>query len=186
MSQERAREEKLLGKLQWLTERSKRDYKGNPPPFENRKTRQTVEADRQRIEAKRAGDTRFRPFWHGPPTLAEDAARLSHLHGCVSDKFSAPARNAQRNQETVGSCLIWNDAVPVPCKAKAGKPSLTSHHTAATDACSINCMSPAEKAAAYRSIIIKHPKVRKDSIANHHDRWQRGTQLCGVMLTHPK
>lgn len=171
-------EQKLLAKLDWLTERAKRDYKGNPPPFEKGKTRQGVERALKKAEAKLGGDLRgFRPFWHGPPQLCEQAVPLRHLKGAEMSQFS---RTPRPQGDTVRSCLVWDGAPPPPKPRRAYSQS----HTACTDSFSISCMTPAERASAYRNIILQHPKVRPGSIAAHHDRWSRGTQLSGVLLTH--
>eukprot|EP00796_Vickermania_ingenoplastis_P001267 gene1267-725_t len=167
-------DEKLLTKLQWLNERSRRDYKGNPPPFEQRKTRRTVNAARRNEERQMAGEGRFLPFWHGQTPLAADAAPSSHLHGCINEKFSTPRPNAEDGG--VRSCLVWNSNPPPPPQRK-DPPKHSS--CARTDSYSINCMPPAERAAAYRDLMLRHPKIRPHSIAVHQDRWARGTQLGG-------
>lgn len=181
MQVQQAQEEKLISKLQWLNERAKRDFKGNPPPFEPRKNRQTVELARKMDHSKRAGDAGFLPFWHGPPNLSQDAVPLRHLHGCDSSKFRNKQRSSHDSSANVHTCLIWNSSPPPPPRTRVPpKPS----NTARNDSYSIKCMPPEERAAAYRDILFKHPKVTRESIDAHHDRWSRGTQLGGVMLTH--
>lgn len=177
---EKAVQEKLVAELQWWGEQSKRDYKGNPPPFENRKSRQSVEEEKEKVKSKLAASEGFLPFWHGAPKLSEDAVPLRHLRG--SFYSSSSGRNAARRRtagsESVAQCLNWvgnskrsgQEVSLNRCKQfHSSSPIWDSH--------SISCMTPAERATAYREIILKSPKFTPSSVQIHHDRWCRESQL---------
>lgn len=178
---DRALEEKLIAELDWLVERSKRDYKGNPFPFEKRKNRQLVEEERRKVASKLAGDSDFLPFWHGQKSLAEDAVPLHHLcgvHNTNTKKISSPGSGTSAS-ESVATCLNWagngNSAaqeVPAPKFRRRLQPS-----SPIWDSHSISCMTPAERATAYREIILKYPKLKRESLQILHNRWNRESQL---------
>lgn len=173
-------DQKILGKLRWLCERSKRDYKGNPSQFEERKTRQTVEQSRQVRLEKNASEAKFLPFWHGPPSLAEDSVPLTHLRRSC---HFAGRSSIRADNVTVRDCLVWQ-AGSLPTERKQKKQSAPMTNEVFNDPCSINCMSPAERAEALRRIRASHPKVNHKSIEMHYNRWQSGSQLQGRMLLH--
>ncbi|CCW65325.1 unnamed protein product [Phytomonas sp. EM1] len=80
-------QESLLSRLHWLIERSKNDFKGNPPPFEQPKDRKLVEREKQRRANVLAAPERFLPFHHAPKPLALDATRIDYLKGVDNTKF---------------------------------------------------------------------------------------------------
>lgn len=181
---ERAVQEKLVSELQWWGEQSKRDYKGNPPPFENRKSRQSVEEEKEKLKSKLAATDDFLPFWHGAPKLAEDAVPLRHLRGSFYGSSSGhnPAKRRTAGTESVAQCLNWIEN----SKRSGQEVSLTRKkhfHSSSPiwDSHSISCMTPAERATAYREIILKSPKFTSASVQIHHDRWCRVSQLRGAV-----
>jgi hypothetical protein len=96
----KAKQEKLLGKLQWLIDRSKVGFKGNQPPFAPRKTSQSVKQAKKREEKELAGDIDFRPFWHGTVPLAADATKrgvVRQQKEALTTTFCEPDRDVCRN-----------------------------------------------------------------------------------------
>lgn len=182
---ERALQDKLIAELQWWSERSKRDYKGNPPPFEKRKSRQSVEEEQQKIKAKLAADSNFLPFWHGRKNLVEDAVTLRHLHGSHYNNPQAISTAGYRTtrSEGVADCLNWTSNNKRAAQMKPEKHYKRLQPSSPIwDSHSINCMTPAERATAYREIILKHPKLKPESLRVLHERWNRESQLKETFL----
>lgn len=181
MAQNTSNDEKIINKLEWLNQRSTRDYKGNPPPFERRMTRASIEKIKEQHKAKLSSEADFLPFSHGPTHLCEDAVPLRHLKSCTINKF----QHQRRSEAPLGvsSCLQWTKD-PFSSSSRLVRKPRYSNSSVSYDATSLMCMTPEERAAAYRKIMIQHPKVNRDSISLHQERWNQGTQLSGTLLTH--
>ncbi|KAG5509178.1 hypothetical protein JKF63_06188 [Porcisia hertigi] len=92
--EEREIQERTLAKLQWLNERTKLDFRGNPPPFESKKTLRSVE-QAKRVKARAlAGGSDFLPFWHGTTPLALDATRSNYIQAGQGAKSSCGMQKA--------------------------------------------------------------------------------------------
>lgn len=100
---ERAQQERTLAKLQWLNERRKVDFRGNPSPFEAKKTLQSVEHERRAKARALAGGSDFLPFWHGNTPLALTATRCDYIRAVEDGQPSSSAG--------VGRCSYGAQAV---------------------------------------------------------------------------
>lgn len=197
-TEERERQEKILAKLQWLNERSKRDFKGNPPPFEEKKTLKSVESQRRQVARALAGDTDFLPFWHGPTELALDATRtdyLKGLEGCEFKKQDTPKRtfggqliDSKTGLTEVQLALSWNvpheSQTTVSAAAHSDKGLSTTAIKTRRGEMYIRSLPPRERAAAFRAHILEHPKCVTESASMHRRRWVDTTQL-GVPIAPP-
>lgn len=174
-SEEKEKQDKLIGKLQWLTERSKRDFKGNPPPFETRKTQQTVELEKKRASQLRAGDTDFLPFWHGTRTLALDARRWNYLKGADNSKFERPEPQSQRYQRVdpesglteIQRALCW-DVLP---SHSSRKPST------AAEGCQPRYPAEPSPTTAAAARCGRNSQSLQQLLDTRSERWNQGTQL---------
>ncbi|KAH9600798.1 hypothetical protein LSM04_006401 [Trypanosoma melophagium] len=200
---QREKENISLSRLHWLIQRSKIDYKGNPPPFEIHKTQKSVELAKKRASNERVGDAEFLPFWHGSSSLAEDARTSKHLRGADNSKFQeridAKEINYfhQRLEKSTGipeivSALCWDLKIKDP---NVNKPDYTKssetetsyalqkrHNTKEFRNPYLATLSREERAAIYRADILSHPKFTRESREFWEgDAWYRGTQLVGPL-----
>lgn len=202
--EEREKQEKTLAKLQWLNERVKRDFKGNPPPFEEKKTLQSVAREKKVKARALAGDTDFFPFWHGTTPLALDATRCDYIicDGVENNAPSSTPRTAYGAQAVdpvsglteVQLALSWSvpHTQPPPrlpqcvvaagdaTSMKSGRPMKVTR-----DAPYMRSLTPEERSAAYRQHILEHPKCTLESFHTHRNRWLNSTQL-GDPVAKPK
>lgn len=208
-TEEQEKQEKILSKLSWMNERAQLDFRGNPPPFEEAKTMQSVAKQRRLNMRELAGDGEFKPFWHTPIPLAEDATRTDYLKGFQNEKFELRLRERshcashQRTDPETGlkevqAALCWNAPVLYP-SAKG----VCHRCCAATDCCGahkapagnpprhrldpqhLNTLPPQERAAAFREEILAHPMNTREGVEAHGERWRRGTQLTDPISPPP-
>ncbi|KPA75022.1 hypothetical protein ABB37_08712 [Leptomonas pyrrhocoris] len=191
--EEREKQEKTLAKLQWLSERVKPDFKGNPSPFETKKTLRSVEQAKKAKARTLAGDTDFLPFWHGTAPLALDATRSNYITcdavpPCSRSGAQPPAYGAQAVDPVTGLteiqlALSWSiPHVPPP---ETPRTSYEAPAKVTRDASYMRSLTPDERAAAYRQHILEHPKCTLESSRMHNDRWMSSTQL-GEPVAKPK
>jgi hypothetical protein len=182
--EEKEKQEKTLAKLQWLNERVKQDFKGNPSPFETKKTLRSVEQEKKAKARALAGDTDFLPFWHSVRPLALDATRSDYIV-CDGAGAAPPSRAAYGVQAVdpatglteVQLALSWSAPhVPPPQHPRAS--AVVERPMQVTrDASYMRSLTPEERTAAYRHHILEHPKCTLESSRAHNTRWLNATQL---------
>lgn len=197
--EEDKKQEQTLAKLQWLIERCKLDFKGNPSQFEHSKTQKSVEKQRQQRINALAGGEEFLPFWHGTTPLALDVVRSDYLKGINNEKFerkSDPNYNRSRQRidpesgmEEIRCALTWNSS-PKTAQATqkveyASTVTAQPYSRGRVDAHTINSLPPNERASAFREDLLAHPKHTFQSASGHRCRWQSGTQLGEIMAPPP-
>ncbi|ORC88222.1 uncharacterized protein TM35_000182790 [Trypanosoma theileri] len=192
-----------LSRLHWLIQRSKIDYKGNPPPFETPKTQKSVEFAKKRASNERVGDADFLPFWHGTSSLAEEARSAKHLRGVDNHRFQDRIDTRklnyyhQRLDKSTGipeivTALCWDLKIDDPNATKASQSKRSDPQTVRALEKKRNkkgisnpylaTLSRAERAVIYREDILSHPKFTKESREFWEgDAWYRGTQLVGPL-----
>ncbi|KEG13901.1 hypothetical protein DQ04_00721030 [Trypanosoma grayi] len=197
---EKEDQNKTLGRLQWLIQRSKVGYKGNPPPFDTLKKQKSVELAKKRAAKELVADVDFLPFRHGGPSLAEDARPSKHLRDVDNTKFEVQANRDDYNychqridrvtgRPEIVSALCWDLKVENGSPATAGRSCRNSTEThflnkkGAVRGFSnayLATLSREERAAIYRADILNHPKFTKESREYWGgDAWYRGSQLQG-------
>lgn len=191
-SEEKEKQDKTLARLQWLNERVKPDFRGNPPPFEAKKTLRSVEQRRRASVRARVGDTDFLPFWHGATPLALDATRCDYIqpeNPAPCSRSGAPQRppyGAQAIDPATGLtevqlALSWN--VPhapstLPVRTSFSQIDSGRLSTRVTrDASYMRSLTPAERAAVCRQHALEHPMRTLESSRTHDNRWRAATQL---------
>lgn len=194
--EEKEKQDKTLAKLQWLNERVKQDFKGNPAPFEIKKTLRSVEQEKKAKARALAGDVDFLPFWHSTKPLALEATRCDYIVCDRDTSSAAPPKQRTYGGQVVDEAtgltevqlaLSWSVPHPTPALlrrstaacAAAPAPRVTR------DASYMRSLTPQERAAAYRQHILEHPKCTLESSRTHHDRWRNSTQL-GEPVAKPK
>ncbi|KAG8344118.1 hypothetical protein ERJ75_001011900 [Trypanosoma vivax] len=190
-------------RLRWTNERINVGFKGNPAPFERPKTQKSVQLDKNRQKRKLVTDRGFLPFWHGYPTLVEDARPTKHLCGLDSSKFARRHVSKrfnhyrQRLDEATGkpeivSALHWdlkpNDLEPAYRSRYAGAvdhhPSVRGRPVTSLRKSRAVALSQAEVAVMHRIEIMNHPKfTRQSRDYKEGDAWYRSTQLEGPPQT---
>lgn len=200
--EERERQNKLLSKLDWMTERCQRDFKGNPPPFEHAITMQSVQKKKRQERQTLAGDRDFMPFWRSTTPLAVVATRTDYLHDVDHSKFDATLEKAHQrashqriDPETgltdIQAALCWNAPIRNPRRDPAPATFVSvSSPREATNHRLVNqhllALPPQERTAAYREELMSHPMYTKESVEVHRDRWAHGTQLEGPIIAPPR
>ncbi|CAM42172.1 conserved hypothetical protein [Leishmania braziliensis MHOM/BR/75/M2904] len=197
MNPEKEAQEKTLAKLQWLNERSKVDFRGNPPPFETKKTLRSVEQAKRAKARTLAGESDFLPFWHGTTPLALDATRSNYIQvdqgsksysrGSSRATYGAQAIDPSTGLTEVQLALSWS--VPHPAVSQPHSYAEMSTDGAPSrvrcDALYLQSLSPQERATAYRTHMLEHPKCTPDSSRVHHSRWAASTQLSAPIVKLP-
>ncbi|EAN92965.1 hypothetical protein C3747_159g62 [Trypanosoma cruzi] len=201
---ERTYQEKSLNRLQWLIQRSKVGFKGNPCPFEPTKTQKSVALAKKRAADQLAGDTEFLPFCRGVPSLSEDASPTEHLRGVDNSRFERRVDlqelnyHYQRMDKSIGrpeieSALCW-DLKGKAADVQAARKSCPTHSDVSPHALEkkrvakgfsnpyLATLSRAERAAIFRADILAHPKFTRQSREYRAgDAWYSGTQLEGPL-----
>lgn len=186
--EEKEKQEKTLAKLQWLNERTKPDFKGNPSPFETKKTLGSVEQQKKTKARALAGDTDFLPFWHGTTPLALDATRCDYIKvgetpQCAPQRpsYGAQAIDPVTGMTEVQLALSWSVPHAAPSAPFRTRSSHTDRHQlppkVARDAPYLRSLAPTERAAAFRQQILEHPKCTLEGTQAHQERWRNSTQL---------
>ncbi|RNF00673.1 hypothetical protein TraAM80_07520 [Trypanosoma rangeli] len=201
-------QDKSLNRLQWLIQRSKVGFKGNPPPFESLKTQKSVELEKKKASSRVAGDGEFLPFRHGAPSLAEDARPTKHLRGVDNSRFERRADLQEVNyycqridnytgRPEIESALCWDlkgevaaaGEVQGSCRHRLGgswHAVEREHDSRGVRNPYLATLSPAQRAAIVRADILSHPKftgVSREFRAG--EAWYGGTQLEGQLHLKP-
>ena len=95
--QVREKQEQLAGKLKWLINRARPDFKGNQPAFAQPKTLQSVVRAKKCEESKLAGESDFMPFWHGKVPLGYIATKGSVIRGKDEIRMIEPVEPVDEN-----------------------------------------------------------------------------------------
>ncbi|GET87350.1 hypothetical protein, conserved [Leishmania tarentolae] len=194
---ERETQERTLAKLQWLNERSKLDFRGNPSPFETKKTLRSVEQAKRVKARKLAGTSDFLPFWHGTAPLALDATRSNYIQapqdskpscsGAVRATYGAQAIDPSTGLTEVQLALSWSVPHHVASKSH-GAAEMRRDRAPPRVLCDpsyLQSLSPEERAAACRAYLLDHPKCTPESSRAHHSRWAASTQLSAPIVKLP-
>ncbi|AYU77574.1 hypothetical protein, conserved [Leishmania donovani] len=194
---EREAQERTLAKLQWLNERSKLDFRGNPAPFETKKTLRSVEQAKRAKARSLAGTSDFLPFWHGTAPLALDATRSNYIQvdqgskpscmGSARASYGAQAVDPSTGLTEVQLALSWS--VPHPAVSKSrGAVGMSRGGASARGRCDssyLQSLSPEERATACRAYLLEHPKCTPESFQAHRSRWAASTQLSAPIVKLP-
>ncbi|RNF13824.1 uncharacterized protein Tco025E_06030 [Trypanosoma conorhini] len=197
-------QEKALNRLQWLIQRSKVGFKGNPPPFESAKTQKSVALEKKKASARRAGDADFLPFRHGAFTLAEDARPTKHLRGADNSRFERKADVAEVNyyhqridnstgRPEIDSALCWDlkgevagaqEAQESGCPHPGVSSRVLRRERGSREVGNpyLATLPRAQRAAIVRAEILNHPKFTSRSREfRAGEAWYGGTQLEGPL-----
>lgn len=188
------KQEKLLSSLQWLIERSKRDFNGNPSQFCQPKNQRSVRLERERRKNAQAADTDFLPFWHTQTPLAVDATTTAYLKNIDNSKFDTlrqrqitSHREAGTGFSEIQAALCWDVQPPQQGPMHRNSSFYLPVHAQRTkrDPYRLNELPPFERIAALREEFLLHSMVTESSATRHGDRWCKSTQLSGAAPKRP-
>ncbi|KAK7196461.1 hypothetical protein NESM_000583500 [Novymonas esmeraldas] len=195
--EERESQERTLAKLQWLNERCKVDFRGNPPPFETQKTLKSVEHSRRARARALAGGTDFLPFRHGTKPLALDATRSDYIRvdhpaappcgESARAPYGAQAIDPATGLTEVQLALSWSTPHPAAAQARCTPPGPPEFPATSVkyDVRYLQTLSPKERTAALRAQLLEHPKCTPEGTRAHHARWAASSQLSTPIASPP-
>lgn len=188
------KQQKLLGKLNWLIDRTKPDFKGNLPPFVRAKTKHTVEKSKKVAERSLQGGL-FLPYGQRPVPLAMDAVRvvqtssspqandqldastcnLSNAYHQILDKqtgrpeiYEVLQFSGRSEAEKVRGKKRFAESIHTECSATSSRPSAKDVDTA----------TPQQKLLLLRAEALNHPKFTETSRFQHSgSHWDAMSQL---------
>nr|CCC92763.1 conserved hypothetical protein [Trypanosoma congolense IL3000] len=193
----------ILRRLNWLIERSKIGFKNNPSPFEVPKTQQSVELLKKK-EKKLMGGANFRPYAHGPPTLAEDSRPAKHLRGVDTRKYDDQldaynlACRGQRLDKTTGypeivAALCWDLGVTSNTDGSSNNKNVgraSGRPRSAGEQCSaktFRCQDLLTLSKEQRNIYLRSEALRRPMFTGKSRSyregaaWYHGSQLTGPL-----
>jgi hypothetical protein len=198
----RAKQEKIIGKLNWLVSRTKTDFKGNPAPVAKSKTKQSVERVKKEADKFLQGGT-FAPYGHVPVPLAMDATKPKSCEIQIKTE-ELPADHHIRNKyhqvldSRTGRPAIYEalhpleaetQIIPLRGKRRFGESSssneLVCFRPSARD---VDLATPREKLQLLRADALEHPMFTDSSRFIHAcDHWDPSSQLgTNPKLTPPQ
>jgi hypothetical protein len=206
------KQEKLIGKLGWLIDRTKLDFKGNPAPFAKLKSKRSVEKSKKDAERQMQGDT-FKPWAHVKAPLALDATRsefqrpsssdaltlkccepLDPRHHCLNPYHQVldPQTGQPEIQEIVRFAGPRPEDMTVrgrrryPAAESAQMGAACSVSQSRPSAKDVDTATPQQRLQLLRADAIAHPKYTQNSrLLRAGEAWNRDSQLSRDAILSP-
>lgn len=188
---------KLLGRLGWLIDRTKLDFKGNAAPFVHSKTKRSVEKSKKRADRSLQGDSDFKTVAHIHVPLSLDATHCrSHVDANAFSTSDFDERHHCRNafHQVLDSQSgrpeieeVFRFAGPRESDSIVKGRRRFSQRPASTDggassgrptAKDVATATPQQRLQVLRSDALAHPKFTASSrVTRAGEIWNRSSQL---------